>query len=75
MFDIFFKEGTIHLEISEFQEITMPKDEVVTLSELRENLPEILNKVRLLGKSFIITKHGKPAFILMPPTTASTKRP
>jgi len=40
---------------------------VITLSEFRNKLPEILARVHLRSETFVITKHGKPVARVDPP--------
>ena len=51
----------------------------ISFSELRENLPDILARVQLLGNRYKVFKYGKLAFLLVPPSDgekepAETKR-
>jgi len=45
---------------------TARNKETWSVSEFRIELPDLLNKAALLGRSFTITKHGKPYAILTP---------
>lgn len=38
----------------------------ITVSELRNNLPMILSKVKLLKETYVITNHGRPMAVLEP---------
>jgi antitoxin (DNA-binding transcriptional repressor) of toxin-antitoxin stability system len=38
----------------------------ITVSDLRTQLPEILERIALLKESFVVVKHGKPYAILGP---------
>jgi antitoxin (DNA-binding transcriptional repressor) of toxin-antitoxin stability system len=44
----------------------------ITVSELRNNLPDILERISLLRESFVVQKHGKPYAILGPISQPST---
>jgi prevent-host-death family protein len=45
---------------------TLSSESEVTVSDLREDLPNLLARVALLGESFRIMKHGKPYAVLTP---------
>lgn len=40
--------------------------EIIPTTELKENLPRVLEEINLLGKSFQINKNGKPIATLSP---------
>lgn len=46
----------------------MPANKRLTVSELRANLPAILQSTVLFGESFTIMKHGQPFAVLSPVT-------
>ncbi len=55
------------------------KTTIISVTTLRDEMSMILNRVKLLGESYVITNHGRPLAILgpykeKPKTNKSPKR-
>ena len=44
-----------------------PKPITITVSYLRDNMPEVLARARFNGQKYIVVKHGKRCAVISPP--------